>query len=145
MAGHDNRHSNMRSVEAKVGDQCFAETTNRKLRGTVRGVWIGRTNRRENAVDGAGVDYVSLVGRHQHGQERSRAEIDAAPINVERSLPRRSIVVDETPGPGNAGIIEEQINERRRQFSHDELSKRNQLRFVSNVGAKHHHFGTCRR
>ena len=82
----------------------------REFRGTVGGVRNARPDRGPEAIDAAGIDNVARIGPLKHGQEGTRAVVDAAPADIERPLPLLAGVGDHTAAAPDAGVVEQQMD-----------------------------------
>ena len=98
-------------------------------------VWEMRgPDRCPETVDAAGVDDVRLVGLLQHRQEGARAQIDAAPADVEGPLPRFAAVGEHAAAATDAGVVEQQMDPIGRLLLGHLVAKPLHLAFVRHVG-----------
>ncbi len=100
----------MRRVQLEVGHQRLGEALHRELGGAVGGMGGVRPDAGPKSVDAAGVDDVALVRLQHHRQKGAAPQIDPAPADVEGPLPLFARIIDETAAPGDAGVVEQQVD-----------------------------------
>ena len=110
MTGHHHRAFDMRRVEPEIVHQRFGKALHREFGGAIGGVRDAEADRRPKAVDARGVDDMALVGLHQQRQEGADAEIDAAPADVEGTLPLLAGIGEQAAAAADAGIVEQQMD-----------------------------------
>src|SRR4051794_15632446 len=73
-------------------------------------MWPSGTHRGPEAVDTAGVDEVTFLGRDQQGKERATPAIDAVPADVECLFPLVPRIIEEALPANDSGVVEQQID-----------------------------------
>jgi hypothetical protein len=124
----------MGRVDPEIGDQCLGEALHRELRRTVGGVRDTGPDRRPEAIDAAGIDYVALLGLLQHRQKGAGAVIDAAPADVERPFPFLGTMGDHAAAAAYARVVEQQVDLIGVVALGDLIAEAPHLRCVGDVG-----------
>src|SRR3954453_5768154 len=110
MTRHHDRAFNVWRVEAQIVDERLRKSLYGELGGAVGGMRRPHADRGPEAVDAGGVDDMSLVRPHEQRQEGPHPEIDAAPADVEGSLPLRARIGEQAAAAANPRIVEQQMD-----------------------------------
>ena len=131
---HDDRAFDVRRMHAEIADQGLGKALHGELRRAIRGMRRTRPERCPEPVHAADVDDVARVRVHQHRQEGPRAEIDAAPADVEGSFPLGPAVGEQAAAAGDAGVIEEQVHPVGGVLACHLVAEAQDLRFIGDIG-----------
>ena len=92
-------------MQAKVGDQCFSETFDRKLSSRIRRMRLSGSKTSPKPIHRTGVNDMTFITGDNGIEKGKTAKIDAIPTNRMGALPLVTVTFDKGATSTDTGVV----------------------------------------